>query len=258
MPAESPAPENPTAAVLVIGNEILSGRTKDANLAHLAETLASIGVPVREARVVPDVPAEIMAAVNALRARYTYVFTTGGIGPTHDDITSQCVAAAFGVPLERNADAVDRLERHYPPGHLNEARLRMANIPAGASLVDNPISAAPGYRIGNVFVLAGVPNIMRAMLDQIVPHLRGGPPILARTVSCALAEGTIAAGLAALQERYADLEIGSYPYFRAGDFGVSLVLRGIDEARLDAATEELVALVRHLGGSPTVTVGARG
>ncbi len=249
----------PTAAVLIIGNEILSGRTKDANLPHIAEKLGELGIRMREARVVPDVEEEIVAAVNALRARFTYVFTTGGIGPTHDDITSECVARAFGVALERNPEAVARLERHYgDPAKLNEARLRMANIPAGAELIDNPISAAPGFRLGNVFVMAGVPNIMQAMLDGILPRLKGGAPIHARTVSCALAEGTLATELGALQERYSTLEIGSYPYFRRGDFGVSLVLRGTEETALEQATEELVGIVRRLGGMPTVTVGSKG
>ncbi|WP_029007757.1 competence/damage-inducible protein A [Azospirillum halopraeferens] len=249
---------NPTAAVLIIGNEILSGRTKDANLPFLAEKLGAIGIRVREARVVPDVEAEIIAAVNACRARYTYVFTTGGIGPTHDDITSASVARAFGVPLERNAEAVARLERHYAPGALNAARLRMADIPAGATLVDNPISQAPGFRLGNVFVLAGVPNIMQAMVDGILPRLAGGPPIHALTVSCELAEGRIAADLATLQDRYPSVEIGSYPYFRNGFFGVSLVLRGTDEGMLDRAAEELAAMVRRLGGTPTLTRGTKG
>ena len=253
------AEQNPTAAVLIVGNEILSGRTKDANLPHIAETLGGIGIPVREVRVVPDVEAEIIAAVNALRSRYTYVFTTGGIGPTHDDITSECIAKAFGVALERNPEAVARLERHYgDPSLLNEARLRMANIPAGATLIDNPISAAPGFRIGNVHVMAGVPNIMQAMLDGVLPTLKGGPAIHARTVSCALAEGVLAADLGALQERWPQLEIGSYPYFRRGDFGVSLVLRGTDEAAVEAATEELTGIVRRLGGTPAVTIGSKG
>lgn len=252
------AAPSPSAAVLVIGNEILSGRTKDANLAHIAERLAGIGIPVREARVVPDVEAVIVEAVNALRTRYTYLFTTGGIGPTHDDITSASVAKAFGVPLERSADAVGRLERHYAAGMLNEARLRMADVPAGASLIDNPVSAAPGFRIDNVFVLAGVPTIMQAMLDGVLPTLARGEPIQAYTVSCELAEGTLAADLAALQERTPGIDIGSYPYFRAGQFGVSLVLRGTDVRLLEAATEELVALVLRLGGTPTVTHGAKG
>ncbi len=256
----SPAPSDPapTAAVLIIGNEILSGRTKDANLPHIAEALGNLGIRLREARVVADVEEEIVAAVNALRARYSYVFTTGGIGPTHDDITSASVARAFGVALERNPEAVARLERHYAPGQLNEARLRMAEVPAGASLIDNPISQAPGFQIGNVFVMAGVPNIMQAMLDGVLPRLRGGPPLHARTVACGLGEGSIADELGALQARYPDLEIGSYPYFRAGYFGVSLVLRGTDESRVEAATEELAGTIRRLGGTPNVTVGTKG
>ncbi|HYG89389.1 MAG TPA: molybdopterin-binding protein [Azospirillum sp.] len=254
-----PTDANPTAAVLIVGNEILSGRTKDANLPHIAETLGGIGIVVREARVVADVEEAIVSAVNELRARYTYVFTTGGIGPTHDDITAECIAKAFGVALERNPEAVARLERHYgDPRQLNEARLRMANIPAGGELIDNPISAAPGFRIGNVFVMAGVPNIMQAMLDGILPRLRGGLPVHARTVSCGLAEGRVAADLGALQKRYPELEIGSYPYFRRGDFGVSLVLRGTDEGVLDRAAEELAGIVRQLGGTPIVTVGSKG
>lgn len=247
---------SPTAAVLVIGNEVLSGRTKDANLSHIAATLAGIGVPVREARVVPDGEAEIIAALDALRHRYTYVFTTGGIGPTHDDITSACVAKAFGVALERNAEAVARLERHYnDPALLNEARLRMADIPAGAVLIDNPVSQAPGFRIGNVHVLAGVPRIMQAMLDGLLPKLQGGPAIHARTVSCSLGEGTIAKDLGDIQARFPTVDIGSYPYFRNGFFGVSLVLRGTDESAVEAAAAEVAGMVTALGGTPTVTIG---
>ena len=256
--AAIPTGTNPTAAVLVIGNEILSGRTKDANLGHIAEKLSEIGVLLREARVVPDVEEEVVAAVNALRARYTYVFTTRGIGPTHDDITAACIAKAFGVALERNPEAVARLERHYAAGQLNEARLRMANVPAGGILIDNPISQAPGFQIGNVFVMAGVPNIMRAMLDGILPRLAGGPALHARTVACELGEGVIASDLSALQDRHPNLEIGSYPYFRNGFFGVSLVLRGTDEAEVTAAADELAAIIRRLGGTPTITVGTKG
>jgi len=202
-----------TAALLIIGNEILSGRTKDANLSFLAEKLNGIGVRLREARVVPDIEAEIIDAVNALRARYDYVFTTGGIGPTHDDITSECIAEAFGVPLERHPEAVRRLQEHYQTDQINEARLRMANVPAGGILVDNPISKAPGYQIGNVFVLAGVPMIMQGMVDNLLPRLKGGAPMLSRTVSCALAEGTLAEGLEAVQNRYPASRSAAIPIF---------------------------------------------
>jgi molybdenum cofactor synthesis domain-containing protein len=239
-----------TACVLIFGNEILSGRTQDVNLAYLATQLNAIGVRLREARVVADVEDEIVRAVNECRSRYDYVFTTGGIGPTHDDITSECVAKAFGLPLIRNPQAVAILEKHYPPGQLNEARLRMANTPEGAALIDNPVSAAPGFQIGNVFVMAGVPSIMRAMFDGIRHRLRGGAPVRSATVATYLGEGVIAKDLGALQERYGELEIGSYPFFRGGKFGTSLVLRGTDEARIAAAAEELRGLIRRLGGEP--------
>jgi len=246
-PDERPEDVVVTAAVLIIGNEILSGRTKDVNLGYLAEELTKAGVRLREARVVADVEAEIIAAVNECRARYDYVFTTGGIGPTHDDITSGSVAKAFGVPLILDERAREILARSYPPGGLNEARLRMAHLPQGASLIHNPVSAAPGFRLGNVFVMAGVPSIMRAMFDGVKGTLAGGRPVLSLTVSAYLGEGIIAAGLGALQQRYADLDIGSYPFFRQGKFGASFVLRGTEQGRLDAAAVELRALIRELG-----------
>jgi molybdenum cofactor synthesis domain-containing protein len=239
-----------TAAVLVIGDEILSGRTRDANLAYLAERLEPLGIGLREARVVADVEDDIAAAVDGLRRRWDFVFTTGGIGPTHDDITAGAVARAFGVPLLRHPEAVRRLEAHYGTGQLNAARLRMAEIPEGAALIDNPVSAAPGFRIGNVYVMAGVPRIMQAMFDGIAATLTGGAVVLSRTVSCALGEGVIAAGLADLAARHPDLSAGSYPYFRHGQFGTTLVLRGTDPGRLDAATAELAALITTLGGTP--------
>lgn len=239
-----------TAAVVVIGNEILSGRTQDANLAYLGQQLNAIGVRLREARVVADVEVDIVAAVNQLRTRYDYVFTTGGIGPTHDDITSECIAKAFGVALIRHPEAERRLRAYYEPDKINEARLRMANTPEGATLVDNPVSVAPGYRIGNVFVLAGVPAIMRAMFDSIKGHLVGGAPVRSVTVPAYLAEGTIAEGLGELQARFPALEIGSYPFFQRGRFGTSLVLRGTDEGQLDLAAAELRALIRALGTEP--------
>jgi molybdenum cofactor synthesis domain-containing protein len=239
-----------TASVLIIGNEILSGRTQDANLAFLARGLNEAGIRLREARVIPDDPAVIVAAVKETQRAFDYVFTTGGIGPTHDDITAQCVADAFGVSLITHPDAKRLLETHYPPGQLNEARLRMAMVPDGAVLLPNPISRAPGFQIGNVFVLPGVPSIMQGIFEQLKYRLVGGDKVLSRSISCHLAEGTLARDLGALQQRYSDLEIGSYPYFRRGDFGVTLVLRGTDRERLGAATDELKALIRSLGGDP--------
>src|SRR6516164_783803 len=239
-----------TACVLIIGNEILSGRTQDANLAFLARGLTELGIRLREARVIPDDAGVIVATVNAVRPAFDYVFTTGGIGPTHDDITAQCVADAFGVPLIVHPEAKRLLETHYPPGHLNEARLRMAMAPECAVLRPNPISRAPGFQIGNVFVLPGVPSIMQGIFEQLKHRLVGGAKVLSRSVSCHLAEGTLAKDLGELEARYPDLEIGSYPYFRRGDFGVTLVLRGTENPRLAAAVEELNALIRSLGGDP--------
>ncbi|MFN4281177.1 MAG: competence/damage-inducible protein A [Alphaproteobacteria bacterium] len=238
-----------TAAVVLIGNEILSGRTQDANLAYIAQRLNEAGVRVMEGRVVADIEADIVAAVNACRARHAYVFTTGGIGPTHDDITAAAVAKAFGRPLTLHPEALARLERHYPAGKLNDARRRMAMTPEGADLIDNPISAAPGFRVENVFVLAGVPVIMRAMVDGLLHRLTGGAPMRSRTFRTNLPEGTMAADLEALQNAYADIEIGSYPSFgRPGEQGVRIVLRGTDAARLAAAGAEFVELAAKLGG----------
>ncbi|HEY3912001.1 MAG TPA: molybdopterin-binding protein [Stellaceae bacterium] len=248
---ERDEPRSVTACVLIIGNEILSGRTQDENLGFLARGLNEAGIRLREARVIPDVAEVIVATVNEARRRFDYVFTTGGIGPTHDDITAQCMADAFGVPLIVHPDAKRLLETHYPAGHLNEARLRMARVPEGAVLLPNPISRAPGFQIGNVFVLPGVPSIMQAIFAQLKHRLVGGAKLLSRSVSCHLGEGVLAQDLSALQERWPDIEIGSYPYFRRGDFGVTLVLRGTDGARLDGATEALKALIEALGGAPT-------
>jgi molybdenum cofactor synthesis domain-containing protein len=239
-----------TACVLIIGNEILSGRTPDANLVFLARGLTELGIRLHEARVIPDDRSVIVSTVNEVRPAFDYVFTTGGIGPTHDDITAQCVADAFAVPLIVHPDARRLLETHYPPGHLNEARLRMAMVPEGAVLLPNPISRAPGFQIGNVFVLPGVPNIMQGIFEQLKHRLVGGAKMLSRSVSCHLGEGTLAKELGELQARYPDVEIGSYPYFRRGDFGVTLVVRGTEKIRLDGATEELCVLIRSLGGDP--------
>lgn len=245
-----------TACLIIIGNEILSGRTKDANLPFLAERLNAWGIRLREARVIPDVEETIIATVNACRPAFDYVFTTGGIGPTHDDITAAAMAKAFGVRLERNAEARALLEARYEPGTLTEARLKMADIPEGASLIENPVSAAPGFQLGNVFVLAGVPNIMQAMVDGLRHRLVGGAPMLSRTISSLLAEGDLAAGLGALQARYPEVEIGSYPYFRLRRFGVSVVLRATDAEALDRAAADLAVLIRSLGGEPKVETAA--
>jgi molybdenum cofactor synthesis domain-containing protein len=250
MTTSGPTPKTVTACVLIIGNEILSGRTQDANLAFLARGLDEVGIRLREARVIPDDAGVIVACVNEVRRAFDYVFTTGGIGPTHDDITAQCVADAFGVALIVHPEAKRLLETHYPTGQLNEARLRMAMVPEGAILLPNPISRAPGFQIDNVFVLPGVPSIMQGIFEQLKYRLVGGDKVLSRSVSCQLSEGALAADLGALQNRYPDLEIGSYPYFRRGDFGVTLVLRGTDRERLAAATEELKALIGRLGGDP--------
>ncbi len=219
-------------------------------MAWIAGRLVEHGVRVREARVVPDIEAEIVAAVQALSARYDYLFTTGGIGPTHDDITTDCIAKAFGVPVVIDPEAARRLEDRYGAGKVSDARLRMARIPQGATLIDNPVSAAPGFRIGNVFVMAGVPAVMRAMLDGVLPALRGGPKILQRTIVCQVPESVLAEPLGAIQICHPDIDIGSYPWFRQGESGVSLVARGTDASSLDAVADEIAQMVRNLGGEP--------
>ena len=239
-----------TAAVLVIGNEILSGRTKDANLHYLAEQLTAIGIRLTEARVIPDVEERIVETVNELRAKFDYVFTTGGIGPTHDDITSGCVAKAFGVKLLKDPRAVKLLTDHYGTANITEARMRMAHIPEGATLIDNPISTAPGFQLGNVFVLAGVPAIAQAMFAGLKGKLKGGDPVYSKTIGGYIGEGVIAKDLGALQDRYPMLEIGSYPFFRQGKFGASFVIRGTDKAKIATAAEELRAIITKLGAEP--------
>ena len=243
-----------TAALIIIGDEILSGRTADVNLRYIAERLNSLGVRLIEARVVADKEDAIVDAVNHCRATYDYVMTTGGIGPTHDDITAAAIAKAFGRPLIRNPAIVAILEDAYRDSEheLNEARLSMANTPEGAELIDNPVSGAPGWQVENVFVFAGVPKIMQAMFESITHRLTGGEPLRERSVIVDIGEGTLAAALEDIQNRHAALSIGSYPYYRGGAFGVKLVLRGTDEAELDAAMDEVVAALRDLGGNPRI------
>jgi molybdenum cofactor synthesis domain-containing protein len=251
MPESAAEPQKTyTACVLIIGNEILSGRVQDENIAFLAKGLNEAGIRLKQVRVIPDDVDTIVGTVNEVRRAFDYVFTTGGIGPTHDDITAQCIAEAFAVKLILHPEAKRLLEGHYPAGAVNEARMRMAYVPDGAVLLPNPISRAPGFRIDNVYVMAGVPQIMQATFRELSHRLKGGAKVLSRSVSCSLGEGVLAKGLGELQARYDDLEIGSYPYFRRADFGVTLVVRSTERTRLLAATEELKALILSLGGDP--------
>ena len=232
---------NPTAAALVIGDEILSGRTRDANMHHLAGRLTEAGIDLREVRIVSDDETAITTAVRALSNNYSYVFTSGGIGPTHDDITADCVAAAFNVAVDIRADARAILQAHYDRDgkELNAARLRMARIPEGAELIDNPISAAPGFILQNVHVMAGVPNIFQAMVASVLPTLVGGAPLLSRSLRVVRGEGDIAGPLAAFAQNNSDLSVGSYPFQENGVYGANIVLRSSDAARLDTAMADL-------------------
>ena len=238
----------PTAAVLLIGNEVLSGRTKDKNLGFIADYLAALGIDLMEARVVADDEADIIAAVNALRARYTYVFTTGGIGPTHDDITSDCIAKAFGVAISHHPEAVEILMAYFKEmgREPNEARLRMARIPEGATLVENPVSKAPGFRMDNVYVMAGVPKIMQAMMDKIAPLLVKGDVVQSRTIVFQGGEGDVAKPLKNIQEQFSNVTIGSYPFESAQGFATNLVLRSRDGAALDLAVQAVAKAAAQL------------
>jgi molybdenum cofactor synthesis domain-containing protein len=236
-----------TAAILVIGDEILSGRTKDKNIGYIADYLAGMGIDLREVRIVPDVEDEIVGALNALRGRYTYVFSTGGIGPTHDDITADSVAKAFGVPIGEDPRAIELLLQRIKPEDLNAARRRMARIPEGASLVQNAVSKAPGFMLGNVIVMAGVPAIMQTMLDDVAPRLKGGLPMIVETIEATgVPEGAYAAPLGEVASRHADVSIGSYPSFRDGTFHNQIVVRGKDAAAVAAAKQAVVSIVEQL------------
>jgi molybdenum cofactor synthesis domain-containing protein len=236
-----------TAAILVIGDEILSGRTKDKNIGYIAEYLTNIGIDLKEVRVVPDEEPDIISALNALRGRYTYVFTTGGIGPTHDDITADCVAKAFGVTIDHDPRAVAMLRERYQPGELNEARLRMARIPAGADLVENPISKAPGFKLGNVIVMAGVPSIMQAMLDNVAPSLSTGKRMIAESIDAhGLPEGIYAKALGEIAAAQTGVSIGSYPSFINGGFRNQIVVRGKDADAVAAAVSAIRAAISGL------------
>ncbi|MGH7023611.1 MAG: competence/damage-inducible protein A [Caulobacteraceae bacterium] len=239
--------ERVTAAVLIIGDEILSGRTQDTNLNAIARQFALHGIDLAEARVVGDVKAEVVAALDALRARSDYVITTGGIGPTHDDITAECVAAAIGVELIEHPEIMAMLTARWGDG-LNAARRRMARVPVGGTLVRNTVQGPPGFQIGNVFVLAGVPLIMRGMLEDVLVRIPSGQVVISRTVRVEGAgEGAIAAPLETLAKAHPDLALGSYPFYGEGGFGSNLVIRGRDEAEVAATVEALVEALAGVG-----------
>ncbi len=246
--------EAPTACILIIGDEILSGRTQDTNIKYMAGRLAALGIKLKEARVVPDVPEAIIAAVNFCRVLYTYVFTTGGIGPTHDDITTACIARAFGRKVLRHPDAVKKMDVFYK-GDLNEARLKMAEVPDGAdvALIENHVTSAPGYRIENVFVMAGIPSIAQAMFEAAVPLLRQGDPVFSGSVDGEAREGDIAADLTALQEKYPKVSLGSYPSVRNNRLCTSIVARSTDKALIVQALEDVAAMMLRHGVEPKTT-----
>jgi molybdenum cofactor synthesis domain-containing protein len=242
-----PGPQNSTpsaevtAALLVIGDEILSGRTKDKNIGFIADHCTEIGIRLKEVRIIADDEATIIAAVNALRPAYTYVFTTGGIGPTHDDITADSIARAFGVSIDVDPRAVALLRERLAEADLTPARLRMARIPAGAALIENSVSKAPGFMIGNVIVMAGVPAIMQAMLHAVTPSLQTGAKLLSQSIRVNAPEGIVAGPLAECQRAFPDVAMGSYPFHEDGRYGTNLVLRSTDEARVRRAKADLVA-----------------
>jgi len=247
--------KNKRSALLIIGNEILSGRTLDKNTQYIGEKMSDHGVPLAEVRVVPDVEDTIVETLNEMRARFDFVFTTGGIGPTHDDITAASVAKAFGAEFGRNEAAYEILHSYYGDDDLTDARASMADMPISddMDLIHNPVSAAPGFRIGNVFVMAGVPKIMQAMLDHVLEMVEGGAPTFSRTVMVERPESEIAAILSTVQNQFSDIDIGSYPQFRQNaGWGVSVVLRSVDAGALDAAVDKLIAVFKEQGIEPKI------
>ena len=236
-----------TAAILVIGDEILSGRTKDKNIGYIAEYLTGLGIELREVRIVPDKREIVVATMNVLRGAYTYLFTTGGIGPTHDDITADCVAEAFGVAIDEDERALEMLRERYLPADLNEGRRRMARIPHGASLINNPISKAPGFQIQNVIVMAGVPHIMQVMLDDVAPRLKTGQKILVATVDCGkITEGLYTTQLSQIASEHQHVSIGSYPSFHQGGFRSQIVIRGKGETCVHAARLDVEKMLKDI------------
>ncbi|MEO0543177.1 MAG: competence/damage-inducible protein A [Pseudomonadota bacterium] len=245
-----------TAGMIVIGDEILSGRTRDSNAYHLASMMTAIGVDLREVRMIADDHDVIVETINAMRAQYTYVFTSGGIGPTHDDITADAVGAAFGLPVEEDEKALAVMAAHYEARNqpFTAARRRMARLPEGAGIIDNPISKAPGFVVANVHVMAGVPAIFQAMLDNVIPTLRTGRKLVSKSVHCPFGEGTISAPLASIQDAHPDVVIGSYPAFEEGAFWTEIIVRASDEAALDKATEAVAKMVEALKSETKVAL----
>ena len=235
------------AALIIIGNEILSGRTKDKNLAYLAEWLNEIGIQLYEVRVIRDDEKEIIDCVNLLRKKYDYVFTTGGIGPTHDDITTESIAKAFNVKLETNPEALKILQSYYKEGELNEARLKMTLLPKGAELVENPVTKAPGFKMENVFVMAGIPSIMQGMLEGAKIFLKIGNKMTSKSIDVFMPESYVAEELSKIQDNYPEVEIGSYPFNKEGQFGTSLVMRSANLNTLELCASDVTKMVKKLG-----------
>jgi molybdenum cofactor synthesis domain-containing protein len=233
------------AAILIIGNEILSGRTQDTNTSTLATWLNSIGVKVGEVRVIPDIEKTIIDTINLLRKNYDYVFTTGGIGPTHDDITAESISKAFGLKYEIHQEAFKILEAYYKKGEFNEGRQKMVWMPQNANLILNPTSGAPGFNVENVFCLPGVPTILKSMLGGLKNRIVGGEPILSKTISLRTVESEIAKSLTKVQENNQDVEIGSYPFFQAGKLGVSIVIRSEDQSKIDSCNSQILKFVNE-------------
>ena len=233
-----------TAGIIIIGNEVLSGRTKDINTSTLAKWLNSLGINVREVRVIPDVEKDIIETVNALRKKFDYIFTTGGIGPTHDDITAESISKAFNLEYGFHKEAFSILEKYYKPGEFNEGRQKMAKMPTTANLILNPTSGAPGFYVKNVFCLPGVPSILQSMIGGLKNELVGGDPIISITISLRTVESEIAKSITEIQNKNNDVEIGSYPFFRAGKLGVSIVLRSSNKSKLDKCNLELLNFIK--------------
>ena len=241
----------PVASLVVIGNEILCGRTQDTNIAYIAKKLSSVVIDLLEVRIVPDDEGQIIKAVNELRTSYTYVFTTGGIGATHDDITPTCIAKAFGRPLVKNEEAYRILDEHYQE-RFNESRRSMAMMPEGVTLIDNPVSKAPAFQIENVFVLAGMPSVMQGMLETVLSRLETGDPFYYNTVTSNLLEGTIADALTDIQNAHPKVSIGSYPFYKLPDIGTSLVIRGQDKDLIRQATDAIIQMAQSFGATPKI------